>query len=592
MRHLCFFLIAFFVIPAQAKEAPASAPEVDLETMVQIDEGGFNMGLPFVEMQPYGDGWFIDQTPEHYVSLSAFYIDKTEVTVGEFALFLNMSGGDAYHHPHQPIIKKEMQYKPIKANQNEPIRQVTWYAADAYCRWAGKRLPTEAEHEYAAGGAQERGYAWGDSGATCAVVNLFSGQSYCHGKVREVGSYPQGATPEGLMEMTGNVAEWVSDFYGAYEQDSDSDPTGPQKGDLKVIRGGSFLDAYAWQKTTARYSAHPKTRSEAVGFRCVYTDSLEDDAKRGALSAANSANETHLIPAVKQSGDVVGEGLVQPLGLTVMDGVFYVTEKNVGQIASVESSGAISVIADGFESVYGIANDGTDLYVADKTAGTLTRVSLTGAKSLVASELVEPEQVVADANHVYFADATTLYRADTTNLEVSSWVEGLDGIQHLLLSNGNIYFVEAGNSNPSNARIVRVNTVSGIENTVVANSPAIGSYFLPKAIAVDASSGAIHFPLQFRNWPWYAFPCNVSGSGGIMSCDGYSPPQPVDMVLLNGTLYWGTRFTMTQFTPGEDTTFSHTLSSARPGEMLTYEDAVYWVDQVDGRLYRHVPEAD
>jgi hypothetical protein len=64
------------------------------------------------------------------------------------------------------------------------------------------------------------------------------------------------------------------------------------------------------------------------------------------------------------------------------------------------------------------------------------------------------------------------------------------------------------------------------------------------------------------------------------------------MELLNGTLYWGTRFTMTQYTLGEDTTFSHALSASRPGEMLTHEDAIYWVDQIDGRLYRHVPESD
>ena len=166
MNYLIFGVIGLLSFPLQAKEAPASAPEVDLDTMIGFEASGFNMGLPFVEMQPYGDGWFIDQTPEHYVSLSAFHMDITEVTVADFATFLNMSGGDAYYHPHQPIIKKEMQYKPIKDRVEEPIQQVTWYAADAYCRWAGKRLPTEAEHKYAAGGVEERGYAWGDSGAT------------------------------------------------------------------------------------------------------------------------------------------------------------------------------------------------------------------------------------------------------------------------------------------------------------------------------------------------------------------------------------------------------------------------------------------
>ena len=97
-----------------------------------------------------------------------------------------------------------------------------------------------------------------------------------------------------------------------------------------------------------------------------------------------------------------------------MNDVFYATEKNLGQIAAVTMSGDITVVADGFESVHGIAHDGTDLYVADKTAGTLSQVSLSGVTTLVADDLVEPQFVVADANHVYFADATTLFRADTS----------------------------------------------------------------------------------------------------------------------------------------------------------------------------------
>ena len=285
----------------------------------------------------------------------------------------------------------------------------------------------------------------------------------------------------------------------------------------------------------------------------------------------------------------MASGTRPAFGTYVMNDVFYATERNLGQIAAVTLSGEITVVADGFESTHGIAHDGTHLYVADKTAGTLSQVSLSGTKTLVTDGLVEPQFVVADANHVYFADATTLFRADTSELEVTAWVEDIDGVQALLLANGNLYFIEAGLSNPSNARIVKVNTISGIENTVVANSPAIGSYFLPKAIAVDEQTGDLHFPLQFRNWPWYAFPCSVSGNGGAMSCKGYSPPQPVDMEFVNGTLYWGTRFTVSQQTIGTDTTFSQTSRWSRPGEMLTHDGTLYWVDQVDGRLYRHEP---
>ena len=150
--------------------------------------------------------------------------------------------------------------------------------------------------------------------------------------------------------------------------------------------------------------------------------------------------------------------------------------------------------------------------------------------------------------------------------------------------------MEAGTATAANARIGKVNTTSGIVNTLVSNAASIGTALVPKALAVSQDGSKLHFPLQYRNWPWYAFPCAVSTQGGDVACASYSPPQPVAMAEMGGTVYWGTRFTVTQLRPATDTVFSHVGTWSRPGAMLVYDGALHWVDQIDGRIYRHIPE--
>ena len=183
------------------------------------------------------------------------YMDVREVTVGQFREFVNQSGYK-YGGNWDSVAK----YSP---GDGHPIVEVNWNDAKAYAKWAGKRLPTEAEWEYAArGGLAGKRYPWGDEGATAARYGRNT-------TTVVVGSYP--ANGYGLYDMAGNVWEWCQDRYDEnyYRSSSAKNPLGPGAGPKRVLRGGSWYDTASSLRVAYRLNRPPYTRDRNFGFRCV-----------------------------------------------------------------------------------------------------------------------------------------------------------------------------------------------------------------------------------------------------------------------------------------------------------------------------------
>jgi formylglycine-generating enzyme required for sulfatase activity len=232
--------------------AMAAAPD----DMVLVPAGEFTMG------SPEGDP---DEKPAHKVQISAFFMDKFEVTVKQYAAFLQESGGD------RPAEWKTMNKT---ANQNRPVMGVDWAEAARYCKWAGKRLPTEAEWEKAARGTDGRLYPWGNDPPTPLHANYGKKEWNNHEALVPVGTLEAGKSPYGVYDMAGNVWEWVSDWYDHdyYKQSPSEGPTGPRTGGFKVIRGGSWNTSARNLRAADRYFDPPSFRSQYVpGFRCAKT---------------------------------------------------------------------------------------------------------------------------------------------------------------------------------------------------------------------------------------------------------------------------------------------------------------------------------
>jgi formylglycine-generating enzyme required for sulfatase activity len=226
--------------------------------MMYVPAGNFTMGSDRET----------NEKPAHEVTLDAFWIDKYEVTNAQYQNCVDAGSCD---------LPKSLEYFNNEDYQNHPVVFVNWYRADSYCDWAGRRLPTEAEWEFAARGPNGWTYPWGDDQPTEDLVNYFQNREGESGSTA-VGSYPKGMSFFGVMDLAGNAYEWVNDWYAEDYYSSEIiwiNPQGPTQGEKKVLRGGSWIDnQYALRSADrdgfpAEGSPGTGFMEEFFGFRCA-----------------------------------------------------------------------------------------------------------------------------------------------------------------------------------------------------------------------------------------------------------------------------------------------------------------------------------
>ena len=211
-----------------------------------------------------------EEKPVHEVDVSGFFIDKYEVTVDEYKRCVGAGGCSIPQDTHDDY--KDYNYG-ASGRGKHPVNGVNWNQAKAYCAWAGKRLPTEAEWEKAARGTDGRKYPWGNEEPSCAlaVMSVEGGDGCGEARTWEVGSKPAGASPYGAHDMVGNVWEWTVDGYDRSHHGSSPtrDPKGPTQGSDRVIRGGGWVFTGAILRAADRVGYTPSYTAVFLGFRCV-----------------------------------------------------------------------------------------------------------------------------------------------------------------------------------------------------------------------------------------------------------------------------------------------------------------------------------
>jgi formylglycine-generating enzyme required for sulfatase activity len=281
---LLFILGAPSFVQADTAVAPVD-PDHGFSDMVKIPAGRFRMGLSFKQVSRILKictkvdkactlWWFKDEMPRHGVYVDKYWIDIYEVTNQNYLKFVKATG-------HRPALDNTCETKACRQGnlwkgkgfprkiRNQPVTQVNWYDAVAYCKWRGKRLPTEAEWEKAARGPSGNMYPWGNSAppGKATYRRKWRGVS----TMTEVGSYPNGVSVYGIHDMAGNVWEWVADWYDMYyyKEKIKNNPKGAESGKYKVVRGGSWVNYADTLHSAFRRWSRPKVRFNDTGFRCA-----------------------------------------------------------------------------------------------------------------------------------------------------------------------------------------------------------------------------------------------------------------------------------------------------------------------------------
>jgi formylglycine-generating enzyme required for sulfatase activity len=263
-------------VPTSIPEFPANTSTLDVgSTWISEKDGMVMVYVPAGEFEMGSVSGEIDEKPVHTVYLDAFWIDQTEVTNGMYAKCVQ--SGKCGIPMWTSSFTRENYYGDPEFD-DYPVTSTSWYDADLYCAWANRRLPTEAEWEKAASWDETKNYKyiypWGNS-INCSLANYSDENGNCVGDTVKVGSYTNGKSPYGALDMAGNVLEWVHDWYDEnyYSISPSTNPLGPDADQYRVFRGGAWDHAWDGVRVSWRTPWDPSAHVYNIGFRCALSAS-------------------------------------------------------------------------------------------------------------------------------------------------------------------------------------------------------------------------------------------------------------------------------------------------------------------------------
>ena len=291
---------------AAASPSDTRTRSADKMAIIAVPGGTFRMGSTAGEVddaialckEHYSicNSWYyMRENPQHAVTLDSFWMDQTEVSNAQYRQCVQ-----AGNCTEPTTCKKGAPTYADPGKTDHPVVCVSWEEAQNYCQWAGGRLPTEAEWEYALRGEAGFIYPWGDEfdGSKLNYCDQNCSQSHADDRFDDgypqtapVGSYPRGASWSGVLDMGGNVSEWVADWLGEYSSDAVSNPSGPSTGEEKIVKGGSWFFHPTYCRGATRASVDPDTRFDFFGFRCVAP------VKLGSEGGADMITDAIVVPS-------------------------------------------------------------------------------------------------------------------------------------------------------------------------------------------------------------------------------------------------------------------------------------------------------
>ncbi|HIN85941.1 MAG TPA: hypothetical protein EYN06_05620 [Myxococcales bacterium] len=396
---------------------------------------------------------------------------------------------------------------------DEPIRYVSWDAARNYCQWAGKRLPTEAEWEYSVRGKEGRVFPWSEGGANCQRANYFSGASHCQRRPVDVGSHAEGATPEGVHDLAGNVAEWVADDYGDYDSGINSDPWVNTGSTTKVVRGGGWMDPPQTLRGHSRRAVAASLRSENIGFRCAWSDGATMDALRGELTPPEDIEREAQAGPIASSGPqptLLMDGLVAPEGLARLGSSWYVADTGLGMIWAIHKANPVpEIVLDGLGRPTTIVAANGALWILNQEPPQVLRWVEGADKADIVDTLPEiPQHIAIDDANILAASDSTVYSLNTE--PPVALMSNLDGIGSIQLRNGLLYVAVLGTKSLKNAQVIQTKNDGSSPTAVVGQNLLQGVLHTP-AVSWDVNNGQLIFPIARAGWPYAGIIVRVEG---------------------------------------------------------------------------------